>query len=220
METKAVKEANKKAEKEVFAAVSSNDMTKIKELIARKVNVNIQDNFGDTPLIKAVSRNFEEMVHVLIAAGCRLDTQNMQGNTALITAAKAGTEKLIHPLVKAGADVDVCNVHGDTVFDFVKNADTIRILLEARRSEKGRNAQKLKDFVWEAPARKIAQQFETKNFLTSLRLYGLFAEAFQRLNADEIKKVNSLLEGRITTHEKNQMNKIYQAKMKVQNVHA
>ena len=220
VESSSSKEADKNAEKEVFAAVWCNNIKKIKELISQKVDMNIQDGFGDTPLIKAVSRNFEEMVQVLITAGCRLDMQNMRGETAVITAAKAGNEKLIHPLVKAGADVDICNIHGETVFDFVKNADAIHALKQARQSEKGRKVQKFKDFVWRESAQKIVQQFETKNFLTLLRLYGLFAEAYQRLGVNEIEKVSSLLKGQVTSHEQVQMNKIYRAKVKTQNVRA
>ena len=214
----ASKEESDMTEKEVFTAVWCNNVKKIKEYASQKVNLNIQDGFGDTPLIKAVSRNFEEMVQVLIAAGCRLDTQNMRGETALISAAKIGNEKLLCSLIKAGADVDICNAHGETVFDFVKNADVIHLLDQARQSEKGQKVQKFKDFVWGASAQKIVQQFETKNFLTSLRLYGLFAEAFQRLSANDIHKVNSLLEGQVTAHEQVQMDKVYRAKIKGQRV--
>lgn len=223
MEKKTVKtskEGNTLAEKEVFTAVWCNDLKKIKDFVSQKVDMNIQDGFGDTPLIKAVSRNFEEMVQVLIAAGCRLDTQNMRGETALISAAKIGNEKLLCSLIKAGADADICNAHGETVFDFVKNADVIHLLDQSRQSEKGRKVQKFKDFVWGASAQKIVQQFETKNFLTSLRLYGLFAEAFQRLSVNDIHKVNSLLEGQVTAHEQVQMDKVYRAKIKEQRVRA
>ena len=216
----ASKEKSDMAEKEVFTAVWCNNVKKIKEYASQKVNLNIQDGFGDTPLIKAVSRNCEEMVQVLIEAGCRLDTQNMRGETALISAAKIGNKKLLCSLIKAGADVDICNAHGETVFDFVKNADIIHLLDQSRQSEKGRKVQKFKDFVWGASAQKIVQQFETKNFLTSLRLYGLFAEAFQRLSANDIHKVNSLLEGQVTAHEQVQMDKVYRAKIKEQRVRA
>ncbi len=204
---------------ELFTIVWCHNTEMLAKRIAQKANLNVQDGLGDTLLIKSIMRGFDDMAQLLIDAGCRLDTQNMRGDTALIVAAKYQNEKMVRVLAKAGADIDICNEHLQTVNDFVREEETIRLLEQIRNSEKGRPVRELKELVCNGPATKIMKQFETKEFLTSLRLYGLFAEAFQQLNVEEIEKTNDTIKGKITRREQLSIDKVRWAKLKAEKSH-
>lgn len=72
----------------LVAAVKSNRANLAKELIARNVNVNTQDEVGDTPLILAARNANIELIDVLLKAGASLHIINRFGVSApLITLA-------------------------------------------------------------------------------------------------------------------------------------
>ena len=66
-----------------------------------EADVNLNDNWGETPLMNAAKFGYD-----LIQAGANVNQENRGGYTALFKAAKAGNDKCIEVLIKAGADVN------------------------------------------------------------------------------------------------------------------
>jgi len=81
----------------------SGDVAEARDLIARGINVDEQDEHYDTTLICATHFCSPEMVQELIRAGAALDVQDRHGETALQIAQKGGRTDIAALLRKAGA---------------------------------------------------------------------------------------------------------------------
>jgi len=91
------------------------DFLEIKKLILSGADMNIQDDNGNTALIKALDSDYVDIAKLLIAAGTAdVNIQNKTGNTALIWAAIKGYKEIVKLLIKSGADVNIKNNFGDT----------------------------------------------------------------------------------------------------------
>jgi hypothetical protein len=66
---------------ELCCAGGSGDVGEARDLIARGINIDEQDNNGDTALMYAAMLNRTEMVKELVSAGVALDVQNKCGST-------------------------------------------------------------------------------------------------------------------------------------------
>ena len=88
-------------------AVYKVDYELIEALIAKKVSVDVVNEFGSTPLAEAVKLADARMVKMLLAAGARVDRADENGQTALMLAIKTGELPIVEMLVKAGANVNV-----------------------------------------------------------------------------------------------------------------
>jgi uncharacterized protein len=88
-------------------AVYKVDYDLIDALIAKKVTVDVANEFGSTPLAEAVKLADARMVKVLLAAGARVDRADENGQTALMLAIKTGELPIVEMLVNAGANVNV-----------------------------------------------------------------------------------------------------------------
>ena len=68
---------------ELTAAASSRDLDKVNQLIAGgSIDINYQDNRGNTALIWAAYKGREDVVKALIAAGADLSLTDQDGNAA------------------------------------------------------------------------------------------------------------------------------------------
>jgi uncharacterized protein len=77
----------------------------VRDLIARGVNVNIQNGKKDTALILAASNGYTEIVDLILKANADVNIQNNNGDTALTLAAYYGHKKAVELLLKADANV-------------------------------------------------------------------------------------------------------------------
>ncbi|HJM68952.1 MAG TPA: ankyrin repeat domain-containing protein, partial [Candidatus Babeliales bacterium] len=74
----------------IIVVAETGNVAAVRDLISRKADLNIQDNNGNTALIKAAENGHLETVKELIAAKADLNIQDNNGNTALIKAAENG----------------------------------------------------------------------------------------------------------------------------------
>ena len=104
------------------------------ELIGAKVkiNVNIQNNCGNTALIEGAGKGYCEAVERLIRAGADANIRNKNGVTALIRASGGGHTNVVRMLLEAGANADIKDGTGDTAHSLAfKNGyyDVVGILV-------------------------------------------------------------------------------------------
>lgn len=101
-----------------LTAAHNGNLEHIKELI-NTVDINAQNNDGETALIKAAGRNHEHIVEFLLqfTGGPKIINVNAQDNfgyTALILAAQYGYENIIKLLLDGPIDPNVQNNEGNT----------------------------------------------------------------------------------------------------------
>ncbi len=90
----------------IFEAATIGDTERVEELIAAGIDVNQQDNNGNTPLHKAARRGRHAIVETLIANKADVNKQNICGETPLHKAARHGKLKAVKILIAHGADVN------------------------------------------------------------------------------------------------------------------
>jgi hypothetical protein len=110
------------AEKEYHAilAVKSLNFTVLEELLdGNAVNVETQDEFGNTLFILACQQASKKMAKFLLRRGASINAQNHSGNTALHYLYEYDHVTLANYLLEKGADDTLLNAHGFTCFEGV-----------------------------------------------------------------------------------------------------
>ena len=132
----------------IWAVIPKQNKPVVKETISCLVdndpNFNMQDlnlsnDFGDTPLMYAAYHGNEESVNALVQAGANLECRNESLCTALMYAAhnEAGNSECVELLLKSGADVNARNADGRTSLLFAclaGNHRRVQLLLDAGAS--------------------------------------------------------------------------------------
>lgn len=98
----------------LFNEIGTNDINKFNALVREVHNVNIYNDFGDTPLIFAVSLKRRSIAASLIAAGSNPDLKNKLGQTAINIAIKMGDYEMVKILIDAGADLNIKDNFGES----------------------------------------------------------------------------------------------------------
>jgi len=99
---------------DLLVACTAGDLSKTKALIASGADVNVRDEYGETPLHKAVLRRFREVVAVLLAKGADPNAKANNGFTPLHFAVRTGQTDLVETLIAKGAKVDARSDFGTT----------------------------------------------------------------------------------------------------------
>src|SRR5215470_17142662 len=89
----------------LVVAAKSDDLSAVRALLAKHVNVNEPARDGSTALLWSAYNSDVEMTRALVAAGAAVNTPNHYGITPLLQASRAGDATLIGMLIKAGADI-------------------------------------------------------------------------------------------------------------------
>jgi ankyrin repeat protein len=76
----------------------------VKQLLAKKVDVNARDQLANTALHRAASKEQTKVMGLLLAAGAKVDARNKNGETPLYLAARAGRATAVKNLLAKGAD--------------------------------------------------------------------------------------------------------------------
>lgn len=76
--------------------------TKVRDSVISKPDLNVQNSFGETPLMCAVSSQNTDAVLTLIKGKVSLNAENRMGYTALHCAVLHGTEEVLLALLRAG----------------------------------------------------------------------------------------------------------------------
>jgi len=103
--------------------VNRSDSTYLRVLLQQDdININLQDNRGNTPLILAAGRGWGEGVTILIKYGANVNMQNSSGETPLIRAVQVHDIEIVRQLLAAGANPDrTDNVTGKSARDYAKD---------------------------------------------------------------------------------------------------
>jgi ankyrin repeat protein len=102
-----VNEAQPDGTRPIHWAVYRVDYDLMDALIAKKVKVDVTNEFGSTPLAEATKQGDARMVKTLLAAGSGTEGANADGQTALMIAIKNGDLPIFNMLIDAGAKVNV-----------------------------------------------------------------------------------------------------------------
>lgn len=89
----------------------------ITSLYKYKVNLNAQDEHGNTPLLYAIKYKKFKIADLLIKLGAFKDKQNKEGNTALHETVKDKNLEGLNYLLKKGTATFVKNKYNQTAFD-------------------------------------------------------------------------------------------------------
>ncbi|MDA7704923.1 ankyrin repeat domain-containing protein [Rickettsiales bacterium] len=98
----------------LFNEIGTNDINEFNALLRQIYNINIYNDFGDTPLLFATSLKRRTIVASLLAAGANPDLKNKLGQNAVNIAIKMGDYEMLKMLVESGANLDIRNNFGET----------------------------------------------------------------------------------------------------------
>jgi ankyrin repeat protein len=118
----------------LVTAAKDGDVSTVRTLITRRVNVNEPARDGSTALLWAAYHSNLDMAKALIAAGASANTPNRYGITPLLQAARSGDAALVGALLKAGATLAVTHPDGETPLMAASrsgHADAVKLLVEA-----------------------------------------------------------------------------------------
>ena len=97
------------------------------------VDVNAQNEYGESALILAVSFGKPEAVKVLLEHNADIEARTIRGQTPLMLSACDEDKELIHHLVEAGASVNAQDNDGETVLHYAGrrgNPEIVQYLLD------------------------------------------------------------------------------------------
>ena len=109
-------------------AVGSDDRDKLKSLLARGVDPDVADPYGETPLFLAAILGLEVAAQMLLSAGALPDGGPDCKNSPLCRAAKFGRYEVVQILLDAGASIDFVNDQGKTPAMIAKERGRILVL--------------------------------------------------------------------------------------------
>jgi ankyrin repeat protein len=119
---------------EIANAAERGDRAAVRELIAKKADVNAAQPDGSTALHWAVYRNDPEMLETLLRAGAKVKVSNRNAISPLYMASLYGNPVIIGRLLKAGADAKDKGPSGETMLMLASrngNPEAVKLLLAA-----------------------------------------------------------------------------------------
>jgi hypothetical protein len=93
----------------IYSAIRHGDVIAVEKLIATNVDLDVVDEFGNTPLHEAVRWNKLQILERFIDVEANIDVQNTNGDTPLHIAAYFGFKEILLALIAAGADRNSLN---------------------------------------------------------------------------------------------------------------
>ena len=102
----------------LFAAVQTNDITKLEALLKQGADINARDRYGWTPLFWAVQErsgeNHSNLISALLRNGAAIEAKDKTNCTPLMHAAESGDEEAISILLNKGANARATDSSGMT----------------------------------------------------------------------------------------------------------
>lgn len=111
----------------------SGDVDQIKKAINNGANVNAQNDYGNTTLIRATKKGYPEVVKILLQHGSDVKYRNIYGTTALMWSARKGYPEITKVLLEHDADANAQNNYGDTALIWAAwygNSEVVKLLLQ------------------------------------------------------------------------------------------
>ena len=139
LEPKELNKKNRKGRTLLTSAVEAKIPKKerydmVNTLLDWGADVNIPDNYGETPLMRVVRRDKNvclDTATLLIEKGADINARNNAGETVLMKSAESGTPTTFHLLVERGADLHAKDLKGNTVLMKAwRSPDITRFLID------------------------------------------------------------------------------------------
>jgi ankyrin repeat protein len=126
----------------LHGAAKNDNTNSIKTYLNRdRMNVNVRDGSGNTPLGIAASFGSLSAVKLLINEGANVNKGNNYGMTPLMQAASTGNVEIVRELIKRGARIDARNKKGMTALMFgARRPDVLKLLVRAGANPMLRNS--------------------------------------------------------------------------------
>lgn len=113
---------------ELHIAVLEEQIETVSDLLKRKVNVNAEDDDGNTPLFIAVESGNFPITKMLLVAGAKVNMTNKHNNTPLHVAVEMHDENITKLLLGYGATVNVLNDFNKTPMFLAVQSRKINII--------------------------------------------------------------------------------------------
>jgi uncharacterized protein len=104
--------------KQLIDASQNGDLERVKELIKKGADLNVQNGFGNTALICSSANNNHEIINLLVQNGANVNVRCNDGITALEYSILNGHKEISEILVKKGAKIrfalifcDICECY-------------------------------------------------------------------------------------------------------------
>lgn len=98
---------NERGQAVLHLASFNNDSVTIEKLLSEyHANIEIEDNFGNTPFMTAVSNKSRKAFNALLNYSPNINHQNKDGFSPLLLAVQNNDSKIIDSLIKLGADIN------------------------------------------------------------------------------------------------------------------
>lgn len=104
----------------LFNAIERNQISEVRRLIEKGINVNSKDGDGWTPLMLAADNNNLQIAKLLVELGADLEQKNDDGETALMISSYNNSGYVGRYLISKGANPDVTDKFGRTAYEIAK----------------------------------------------------------------------------------------------------
>jgi len=120
-------------------AIKNSNIDEVNRLLKKPyININVQGEYGITPLMEAVrkrrseAKECVEIVKILLEKGANLDLQDSYGSTALHYAVNMNKPEIVQMLLEKGANPNMQNKDGETALHraSVAQPEIVKMLLE------------------------------------------------------------------------------------------
>lgn len=108
----------------LFDAVRDGDVEAARSLLDAKAEVNVKNEWSETPLIKSAMFENPDVVKLLLNAGADVEARDEEGQTALISASTSVRADNLRLLLDAGANVNATDNMGRTPLMAALNSGT------------------------------------------------------------------------------------------------
>lgn len=116
---------------EIYQAIRTNDLARLKTLVATRADANVADQSGETPLMSAAAAGSIDAMQLLVDRGADVNAQNAFGSTALIWSVTDLAKTRL--LLDRGAKVDTATKTGRTALFVATMSDNsapiVRLLM-------------------------------------------------------------------------------------------
>lgn len=196
-------------EKYLFDVVTNKKLKELQDILEYNINLNVQDENGDSPLILAIDMKEKKIVKLLIKFGADINYPNSDGQTPLMIAYLNNALEISEYLIMRGADLSIKDRWGQTAEDIKKSIEIVKenYLKDLSVS----NKKSLKTQISYELYKKGEYYFDTGDYVNAKSLF-LEAKCCSDIDNDLRRKINTFLktkeiaeicfntEGRIPTY--------------------
>lgn len=196
-------------EEYIFDIVRNKNCQELKQISEYDINLNIQDENGDSPLILAIDMKEKKIVKLLLKLGADINYTNSDGQTPLMIAYLNNAQEIAEYLIMKGVDISIKDRWGQTAEDIKKSIEKVKENYNKKLSES--NIKSLKSQFSYELYKKGEYYFDTGDYVNAKLLF-LEAKLCSDIDNNLRRKINTFLrtkeitdicfntEGRIPTY--------------------